>query len=169
MASQRLFGIEFRNTKWSRGKILVLAPRRQFGYAVRDALTHLEVPAHSFFREEALDEDDTQQAFTLLSLLAKPEGPCGAPLLVRFRVVLLCEVVHGRGYGIIVSGQEKSLAVALEHLASRDLSIPYTGKLVDRFQQLQCRLGELRIRPRPSTCGYLVSYRQRLGRFNPAP
>ena len=62
------------------GRLLVLAPRRQFGYAVRDALNARGVLAHSFFREEALDGDPTklarcraQQAFTLLTLAANPE------------------------------------------------------------------------------------------------
>lgn len=59
------------------GKVLVLSPRRQFGYAVRDALRAVEVPAHSFFHEEVLEGDPkdlekskAQQAFTLLTLLA---------------------------------------------------------------------------------------------------
>lgn len=62
------------------GKVLVLSPRRQRGYAIREALANLGTPAHSFFHEEALDgspkalEDCPDlQAFTLLTLLANPE------------------------------------------------------------------------------------------------
>jgi DNA helicase II / ATP-dependent DNA helicase PcrA len=62
------------------GQVLVLAPRRQFGYAIRDALTALEVPAHSFFHEQAFDgspmhleRSQAQQAYTLLNLLADPD------------------------------------------------------------------------------------------------
>ncbi|MEH2005336.1 UvrD-helicase domain-containing protein [Nostoc sp.] len=62
------------------GRILVLAPRRKFGYAVRDELSKLGTPARSFFQEEILDNDPTnqtacraEQAFTLLTLLANPE------------------------------------------------------------------------------------------------
>lgn len=58
------------------GRVLVLAPRRQFGYAIRDALKSLGTPAHSFFHEEALDgnpkkllECQAQEAFSLLTLL----------------------------------------------------------------------------------------------------
>ena len=40
------------------GRVLVLAPRRQFGYAVRDALNAHGVFAHSFFHEQALDKSD---------------------------------------------------------------------------------------------------------------
>jgi DNA helicase II / ATP-dependent DNA helicase PcrA len=31
------------------GRVLILSPRRQFGYAVRDALIAQDIPAHSFF------------------------------------------------------------------------------------------------------------------------
>lgn len=62
------------------GQILVLAPRRQFGYAIRDELNELDIPAHSFFHEEALegnprilDNCEAQQAYTLLTLLANPD------------------------------------------------------------------------------------------------
>lgn len=63
----------------SPGKTLVLAPTRQFGYAIRDKLNASGVDAHSFFHEEALhgdpkDIDDckAQEAFTLLTLLPIP-------------------------------------------------------------------------------------------------
>jgi len=62
------------------GRILVLAPRRQVGYAIRDALNLIGILSHSFFFEEALDGNQTkaaeclaQAAFTLLTLLANPD------------------------------------------------------------------------------------------------
>jgi superfamily I DNA/RNA helicase len=124
------------------GRVLVLAPRRQLGYAVRDALNALGVFAHSFFHEEALDEDDAQEAFTLLTLLANPED----------RVALRCW--SGFGSASRQSGawarlrqhcetSGESPRAALERLASGDLAIPHTGPLVERFRGLQRRLGEL--------------------------
>lgn len=66
--------------KAAAGQILILAPRRQIGYGIRDALNALGIPAHSFFHEEALEGDpgsmgahDAQEAFTLLTLLAHPD------------------------------------------------------------------------------------------------
>ena len=53
--------------------ILVLTPRRLIAYDVRDALVSKGVPAHSFYHEEALEDDAAQRAFTLLSLLVDPE------------------------------------------------------------------------------------------------
>jgi len=124
------------------GRVLVLGPRRQLGYAVRDALNALGVFAHSFFHEEALDEDDAQQAFTLLTLLANPED----------RVALRCWC--GFGSTSLRTGAWARLRqhcetsgdsphAALERLASGDLTIPHTGPLVERFRELQRRLGEL--------------------------
>ena len=57
--------------------ILVLAPRRQFGYKVRDELIDQGIHAQSFFQEQALDgnpkklpKSKTQQAYSLLALAA---------------------------------------------------------------------------------------------------
>jgi len=55
------------------GDVLVLSSRRMVAYQIRDELTSLSVPAHSFYHEEALEEDAAQVAFTLLSLLSKPD------------------------------------------------------------------------------------------------
>ncbi len=55
------------------GKVLILAPRRQFGYAIRDALRANGTYAHSFFNEEALEESVAQEAFALLTLLVNPD------------------------------------------------------------------------------------------------
>ncbi|GAB4145912.1 MAG: DNA helicase PcrA [Planctomycetota bacterium] len=131
------------------GRVLVLAPRRQLGYAVRDALNALGVLAHSFFQEEALEgnpkqlaESGAQQAFTLLTLLANPDD----------RVALRCWC--GFGSNSLLSGawarlrqhcetSDDSPRAALERLASGDLTIPHTRPLVERFRELQRRLGEL--------------------------
>ena len=124
------------------GRVLVLAPRRQFGYAVRDALNCFGVSAHSFFHEEALDEDEAREAFTLLTLLANREDRValrcwcgfGSPSLrstAWARVRVHCEAIG------------ESPWATLERLASGDLTIPYTGQLVARFQELQRRIEEL--------------------------
>jgi superfamily I DNA/RNA helicase len=51
------------------GEILVLTPRRQLGYAIRDQIRQREIPVHSFYHEEALEDERAQRAFALLSLL----------------------------------------------------------------------------------------------------
>jgi DNA helicase II / ATP-dependent DNA helicase PcrA len=131
------------------GRVLVLAPRRHLGYAVRDALNALGVYAHSFFHEEALEGDpkqldgsDAQQAFTLLMLLANPGDRValrcwcgfGSNSLQRGAWARLREHCETSGY---------TPRAALERLSSGEMSIPRTGQIVERFHELQRRLAEL--------------------------
>lgn len=53
--------------------VLVLSPRRLLGYGIRDALRKASIPTHSFYHEEALEEDEAKRAFALLTLLASPK------------------------------------------------------------------------------------------------
>jgi superfamily I DNA/RNA helicase len=133
----------------SAGRVLVLAPRRQFGYAIRDALARVSVPAHSFFYEEALDGNPTnssdsmaQEAFTLLTLLAKP----------RDRVALRCwcglgsSSLNRNAWARLRQHCESTGELpwlALEQLAAGTLRLPYTNPLVVRFEQLRSRLSAL--------------------------
>ena len=138
-----------REKRVERGKVLILAPRRQFGYAVRDALIQQGVPAHSFFYEEALEGDpkkkpgcEAQEAFTLLTLLAEPDD----------RVALRCWCGFGspslranawprlRAYCEETGEDPRS---ALEALAEGRLRLPYTAPLVERYRELQSRLHSL--------------------------
>jgi DNA helicase II / ATP-dependent DNA helicase PcrA len=125
------------------GEILILAPRRQMGHAVRDALGERAVVAHSFFSEQALDgnpkkldECDAQQAYALLTLLADPED----------RVAMRCWC--GFGNGTLNDGGWMRLRAyceangetprqVLEQLVSVDIKIPYTKNVVERFKLLQ--------------------------------
>jgi superfamily I DNA/RNA helicase len=65
----------------SPGDILVLTNRRKIGVAIRKALTDLELPAHSFFTEEAVKKSDAQYALALLWLLVEDDP-------VSLRVIL---------------------------------------------------------------------------------
>lgn len=124
------------------GNVLVLSPRRQFGYNIRNALNNLGVLAHSFFHEEELDDEDAKQAFALLILLANPED----------RVALRCWCGFGssslnKGTWARVRNRCENAGEApsdvLEQLASGNLRIPYTRPLVERFTALQRRLQDL--------------------------
>ncbi|RAK62661.1 ATP-dependent helicase [Hymenobacter edaphi] len=54
------------------GQVLVLAPRRKLGLAIRNQLFRLQVPARSFFNEDALEEAVAQEGLCLLNLLVNP-------------------------------------------------------------------------------------------------
>jgi DNA helicase II / ATP-dependent DNA helicase PcrA len=62
------------------GDVLVLAPRRYFGYMIRDDLNNNGIPAHSFFTEEIFDGNVTKkdeckaaEAYAVLCQLADPQ------------------------------------------------------------------------------------------------
>jgi len=124
------------------GNILVLSPRRQFGYKIRNALNNLGVLAHSFFHEEELDAQEAQDAFALLELLAYPDD----------RVSLRCWCGFGSnsynksGWSRIrehceISGD--SPIMVLEKLTSGSIQIAYTGSIVERYRLLHSRLNYL--------------------------
>lgn len=51
-------------------EILVLTPRRRLGYQIRDAIAAGNIKVHSFYHEEALEEQEAQEAMALMTLLA---------------------------------------------------------------------------------------------------
>ncbi len=55
------------------GEILILSPRRLIGYGIRDALRGVAIPTHSFYHEEALEPENAQEAFALLTLLVNQD------------------------------------------------------------------------------------------------
>jgi DNA helicase-2/ATP-dependent DNA helicase PcrA len=124
------------------GRVLVLAPRRQLGYTVRDALNAFGVSAHSFFHEEALDDANAQQAFTLLTSLANLEDRVALRCWCGFGSSSLRTDAWARLRQYCETSGDSPWA-ALERLASGGLTIPLTGPLVERFRELQRRLGEL--------------------------
>jgi DNA helicase II / ATP-dependent DNA helicase PcrA len=50
------------------GDILVLCPRRLIGYGIRDQIRNLDIPVHSFYHEEALEDEAAQTALCILIL-----------------------------------------------------------------------------------------------------
>lgn len=124
------------------GSVLVLAPRRQFGYKVRDALVSVGVDAHSFFHEQALDEEAAKEAFTLLALLANPDDRVALRCWCGFGSPSLRSKAWARLRSRYESSGESPWS-ALEKLASGDLTIPHTKPLIDRFKELRHRLSTL--------------------------
>ena len=128
------------------GNVLVLAPRREFGYLVRAQLNSAGIPAHSFFREELLDGDPkrladspAQQAVTLLMLLADPHD----------RVALRCWCGFGKaalgdtGWAKLRAHCEESGEgpwEALERLDEGTLVLPHVRHILDRFRELRDRI-----------------------------
>lgn len=126
-----------------------MAPRRQIGYAIRNALNDLGTSAHSFFHEEVFegrsqdaDESASQQAFTLLSLLADPEDIASLRCWCGFGSASLRSGAWKRVREHCSNTSEQPRAV-LRQLGVGAIRIAYTQELVEQYSLLEQRLAEL--------------------------
>jgi len=131
------------------GKTLVLCSRRQFGYMIRDALRARNTSAHSFFHEEDLegnpkkpDENQAQEAFELLTLVANPDDRVALRCWLGFghRILRKNEYERLREY---CSNHGGTIRDVLDEMVNGNLSTPHTGGIVDRFRLLLQRLRTL--------------------------
>jgi hypothetical protein len=117
---------------------------------VRDALTALGTPAHSFFNEEVfdgrphdIDACRVQQAFTLLTLLADPEDVVSLRCWCGFgNSSLRAGGWHRLRQHCVRTGMAPHEVLA--QIAEGKLSIAYTSDLGVRYRALQSRLVELK-------------------------
>jgi len=134
------------------GDVLVLTPSRQFGYAIRDNLKAVSIPAVSFFHEEVLDGTpkklercQAQQAFALLTLLAKPDDRVALRAWCGFGSSTLAASAWRRVLNHLEDADTSPRRV-LQEIVDGTLALPYTGSIVERFELLLQReqeLGEL--------------------------
>jgi superfamily I DNA/RNA helicase len=124
------------------GGVLVLAPRRQFGYAIRDALRTEAITAQSFFGEEALDNAAAQEAFTLLTLLARPDDAVALRCWCGFGSDSLRKGAWAR-IRQHCHDNDRTLLETLDALADDEAHIPYSAGIPARISLLRARLAEL--------------------------
>ena len=131
------------------GNVLILAPRRQIGYAIRDALKSEGIAAHSFFKEEELDgnpkklaESGAQQAFSLLTLLADPED----------LVALRCWCGFGsddlrtggwQRFLNLCQDNDCSIPDGIQRLLDGSLQLSHGTHFINRLKKLEAILSEL--------------------------
>jgi DNA helicase-2/ATP-dependent DNA helicase PcrA len=117
------------------GEILILTPRRRIGYLLRDHISAAGSPVHSFYHEEALEENDAQRAFAILTLLANN----GDRIALRWWL--------GNGATTSRVGPYRRLREqcettslspwqALTALSSGELHLSYSATLVTKFREL---------------------------------
>ena len=130
------------------GQILVLAPGRVFGYAIRDALNRLDVQAHSFFQEQALEGDPkqieasrTQQAMTLLALLVDRVDSVALRCWCGFGSQSLRRPAWARVRQLCEESGD-AISVVLEEIRNNRRSLPYGGSLRARLEELSRDLEE---------------------------
>lgn len=127
-------------------EIMILCPRREIGYRIRDHLVDAAVPAHSFFHEEALDSGAAQRGFALLTLLNDEEDR------VALRWWLGQKSATGRrgAYARLREHCEATGAHPRDALAAvhrGELAIPYAGNLLPPYEELIGLLEKLRCSP----------------------
>ena len=137
------------------GEILILTPRRLIGYRIRDRIAAAGVAVHSFYHEEALEEDAAQRAFAVLTLLVDSED----------RVALRWWLGHGATtarvgpYRRLREYCEESGATpwaALTALATGELQLPNGRTLVTKFQELTQLLDGIREQDLPTLINSLL-------------
>lgn len=130
------------------GEILILATRRQIGYAIRDALIGRSEQygrpwtAQSFFYEECLDDLSAQEGYTLLALLVSPDDR----VALRTWLGLGSTNCRSNGYARLrayCDASGLSPRAALQALGAGTVQVPYTSALLTRYQDLHARLGSL--------------------------
>ncbi len=131
------------------GNILVLAPRRPIGYAIRNALNAIGVSAHSFFREELLEGTprqkalcSAQEAFTLLTLLASPEDAVALRCWCGFGSATLRSTAWSKLRAYCDELSQPPLAV-LELVATGGITLPGISNLIPRYVCLKERLAAI--------------------------
>jgi len=132
------------------GGILVLAPRKQFGYAIRDSLNASCITAASFFQEELLDGKPTvmnasqaQQAITLLTLLVNPDDRVALRCWCGFGSASLNRSAWTR-LKEYCQREDLSPREALDMLKEDSIRIPYTNPILNRYTILMERLNEIK-------------------------
>lgn len=125
------------------GKCLVLAPNRHLGYAIRDAMRAVGIPTRSYFRQEPLDNEAAQEAFTLLQLLADPGDKLALRAWLSFRSTTSRVGPYRRVFRVAVD-EAHDVGQVLDEISSGAKAVSYSGELVDRWRRLQERLAVLR-------------------------
>ena len=129
----------------SPGKILILCPRRQIGFEIRDALLNENIEAHSFFNEELFEDTKAQRSLTILNLLVNKYD----------RIALRCWIGFDSGTANVTGYKkvmEESMVLdeepfeILDKLLSGSISIPHTKDIMTKFDELKKKLNSLRIK-----------------------
>ncbi len=135
-------GLLVRDRGYRPGEVLILCPRRLIAYGIRDEVVRQALRLHSYFHEEALEDDRAKRVFALLTLLANPNDR----VALRYWLGDGSPTWNANAYGALRRHCERTglhPTGALEALANGTISIPHSGPLVTAFQQLRSELDAL--------------------------
>jgi superfamily I DNA/RNA helicase len=130
------------NEGYEPGEILVLTPRRLIAYQIRDNLNDLEIPVHSYYQEEALEDAEAQLAFNKLSLLVERDNK----IALRYWLGFGSNTWNRHPYSYIMEYCNENGDTpfgALEKLENGEIDIPYSGALLVKFIKIKEELDTL--------------------------
>lgn len=126
----------------SPGDILLMCPRREIGYALKEKLIESSIEAHSFFTEEMFENINAQKSMTILNLLTNNYD----------RVALRCwlgfdsTTFNVSGYNHIVDcsiANKKEPFDILQDLVDSKITLKYSKHSIEKFKELKQILEEL--------------------------
>jgi len=133
------------------GKTLILTPRRQIGYLIRDELRRRNIQAISFFQEEILDgnpkiieESRAQQSLSLLKIMNSRIDRVAIRCWLGFGSLSLRKIEYHR---LIDYCRQNTISIndALELAIDNRITIPRISGLLVRFRELKAIIGRLEI------------------------
>ena len=135
------------NPDYAPRDILIITPRRPLAYRIRDFIKQNGIPIHSFYQEEALEEDSARRAFALLTLLYDK----GDRVALRWWLGKGNQSGHSGPYQKLRQHCEDtgdSPWAALKNIDQGKLNLPDTKPLLKPFRELVeniTRLSELEL------------------------
>lgn len=126
----------------SPGEIIVLAQRNTFAHPIYMKLREAGIPVKSYYAESALDSDEAQEKFALLKILNNNEDR----VALRWLLGRGLSNWYCKPYSRILNYVRESGSSpwqTLKALADGTLKIPYTGKLVSRYQVICAAIAKL--------------------------
>ena len=124
------------------GQCLVLAPNRIVGYGIRDAMRAAGIETRSFFKEEPIDNEDAQEAFTLLNLLADPDDRPSLRAWLGLRSTTQRRGPYRRALAMARADSADVRGVLRDCVEGRR-RLPSPGDLVARYTLLEERIVRL--------------------------
>ena len=123
-------------------QIMILCPRRQMGYRIRDLIRGHGVSVHSFYHEETLESNAAQRALTLLTLLHDREDRVALRWWLGAGSSNHYAGSYARLWAYCEENHQEPIEV-LERIEGGQVSIPYAGQLLERYRELREGLAEL--------------------------
>jgi len=124
------------------GDVLVLTPRRQIGYQIRNRLLGESIPVRSYFRENALDSKETKQAFSMLNLAANPDDRVALRYLLGFGSQSYLAASYLK---LQTKAQELGTGVreVLEAIMAGTLKLPHTSQIVASYIAIKAAIARI--------------------------